>query len=84
MPLAKHSRTGSGVPYMIEDGRTRLLVPPNDHEALARAALRLLDEENLAAALAQNAFAECARYEPAHVARDWIALYRRLGQQVQN
>lgn len=73
-----------GVPYIVDDGRTGLLVPPDDHEALARAALRIIEEENLALTLTMNALTECARYQPAPVARDWVTLYRRLRRQVQN
>ncbi|HEX6546338.1 MAG TPA: glycosyltransferase family 4 protein [Bryobacteraceae bacterium] len=73
-----------GVPDIVEDGRTGLLAPPNDHEALARAALRIIEEKNLALTLATNALAQCARYEPETVARNWIALYCCVNQQVQN
>lgn len=76
------STSVGGVPYLIDNGRTGLLVPPNDHEALAHAAFRLLEEENLALTLTQNALAECVHYQPAHVACDWIDLYRSLKQQV--
>ena len=37
------SRVG-GIPEMIEDGRTGVLVPPNDVDALAQALERLLDD----------------------------------------
>jgi len=40
-----------GVPFLVEDGKTALLVPPGDHEAMARACLRLLDERDLTARL---------------------------------
>lgn len=40
-----------GNPELIEDGRTGLLVPVGDAEALARAIGRLLDDEHLAAEL---------------------------------
>src|SRR5439155_12156466 len=36
---------------VLEDGRTALLVPPGDEEALARALLRLVDEAGLRASL---------------------------------
>jgi glycosyltransferase involved in cell wall biosynthesis len=42
------SRSG-GIVDAVEDGRTGLLVPPNDEETLARALLRLLDDGGLAA-----------------------------------
>jgi glycosyltransferase involved in cell wall biosynthesis len=67
-----------GIPYIVDNDRTGLLVPPNDHEALAQAAFRLLEEEGLALTLTKNALCECVRYQPASVARDWIDLYRRL------
>ncbi len=37
-----------GIPEMIEDGVTGLLVPPRNHEALAAAIVRLLDDHQLA------------------------------------
>lgn len=40
-----------GVPFLVEDGKTALLVSPGDHEAMARACLRLLAEPELAARL---------------------------------
>ncbi|MFJ3922889.1 glycosyltransferase family 4 protein [Streptomyces sp. NPDC090022] len=37
-----------GIPYVIEDGESGLLVPPGDAEALAAACARLLDDAELA------------------------------------
>jgi glycosyltransferase involved in cell wall biosynthesis len=42
-----------GIPEMIEDGRTGLLVPPHDAEALATAIIRLLRDHPLADTLAR-------------------------------
>ena len=42
-----------GIPEMIEDGRTGLLVPPHDSTALADAILRLLRDHPLADTLAR-------------------------------
>ena len=42
-----------GIPEMVEDGRTGLLVPPHDHEALAAAITRLLTDHSLADMLAR-------------------------------
>ena len=36
-----------GVPHIVQDGTTALLVPPRDPEAMARAALRLLENPEL-------------------------------------
>ncbi len=43
-----------GIPEMIEDGRTGLLVPPRDPAALAAAIIRLLRDHPLADTLARN------------------------------
>jgi glycosyltransferase involved in cell wall biosynthesis len=47
------SRVG-GIPEVIEDGRTGLLVPPEDVQALADAILRIYREPGEASRLAQN------------------------------
>jgi len=36
-----------GIPYMVEDGKSAIIVPPDDHQALADAILRLLSNSNL-------------------------------------
>jgi glycosyltransferase involved in cell wall biosynthesis len=43
-----------GIPEMIEDGVTGLLVPPNDHSALAAAIVRLLTDHPLADMIARR------------------------------
>lgn len=48
------SRVG-GVPDIIEDGRTGILVPPRDPEALARAIRTLAEDERLRQAMGQAA-----------------------------
>ena len=44
-----------GIPHFVEDGKTALLVAPCDPEAMAQAALRLMHDPLLAAALRANA-----------------------------
>lgn len=48
------SRAG-GIPEIVRDGETGLLVPPRDPEALARAVVRLLEDRPLARRLADAA-----------------------------
>ena len=67
-----------GVPYIVEHGRSALLVPPADAAAMAAAILRLLREPALAAALADNGRAAVRRYEWAAVYPQLRALYERL------
>ena len=67
-----------GIPYMVTNEATGLLVECNDHEALARAVLRLLKMPGLALALASAARVECEKYGW-HAARSrWLSLYREL------
>ena len=44
-----------GISYLLNDGQDALLVPPDDHEAMAIAIRRLLTEPGLAERLSQNA-----------------------------
>jgi glycosyltransferase involved in cell wall biosynthesis len=68
-----------GIPYLLESERTGLLVPINDHEALAEASFRLLDDPALVERLTSEARQECERYRWPAIGRKWIALYRELG-----
>jgi glycosyltransferase involved in cell wall biosynthesis len=44
-----------GVPEILEDGKTGLLVPPNDPSALAEAVIRLLKDKEGARRLGERA-----------------------------
>lgn len=67
-----------GIPYIARHEETALLVPVNDHQAMARAALRLLEEPGLAARLSSAAYDYCLNFAEEPVCRQWLALYRRL------
>ena len=68
-----------GIPYIVTDGETGLLVPPGDDEAMARAALRLLDEPGLALRLSRAARATCLeRFTWPAVQEAWVRVYREL------
>lgn len=69
-----------GIPYIVEQERTGLLVERDDHEALATAALRLLEDEDLAARLARAARAECDKYEWAAVRGQWLRFYEEVAE----
>jgi glycosyltransferase involved in cell wall biosynthesis len=65
-----------GIPYIVEDEATGMLVDRDDDEALAGAAMRLLEEPDFAAALARRARAKCEALYTWNAVRDrWIALY---------
>jgi glycosyltransferase involved in cell wall biosynthesis len=78
--LAVVTTDAGGIPYVVSHERTGLLVPMNDHEALAASAIRLLEEEGLAARLAGNARAECARYRWDAVRGHWLDFYSEVAE----
>jgi len=53
------SSDAGGIPFIVRDGENGLLVRVNDHEALAKAAMRLFDEGSLALSLADAARRDC-------------------------
>jgi glycosyltransferase involved in cell wall biosynthesis len=68
-----------GIPYIVRNGETALMVSMNDPEALARGALRLLAEPELARSLAQAARDECeTRYTWDAVRDEWERCYASL------
>jgi glycosyltransferase involved in cell wall biosynthesis len=69
-----------GIPYIVRDGVTGLIVPRGDAAALAAATLRVLRDPALALRLSDEARAEClARYTWPAVRDQWVALYQTLG-----
>ena len=71
------TRSG-GIPDVVTDGETGLLVPERDPVALAAAAARLLDDPALATKLATAARADLERrFTPAGLAAGFDAIYRR-------
>ncbi len=67
-----------GIPYIVQHEQTGLLVPCGDHEALAREALRLLADADLASSIARNAFTQCTNYQWPAVRDQWRDLYRSI------
>jgi len=67
-----------GIPDVVTDGTTGLLVPERDAAALAAAAARLLDEPAFAVRLAEAAHLDLdRRFSPAGLAAGFDAVYRR-------
>jgi len=71
------SSDAGGIPNVVEDEVNGLLFAPNDHQAMAACALRLLEEPGLASHLARNARAQCARYSWSAIGPQWTTLYRQ-------
>lgn len=72
------STNAGGIPYIVENEKTGLLVEVNDHEALARAAIRILESDKLAQDIIANARRECIKYSWANVRGQWLETYREL------
>lgn len=51
-----------GVPFIVNDGQTALLVPAQSPEAMAEAILRLMDDAALSKKLVDNGLAEVQKY----------------------
>ena len=67
-----------GIPYIVTHEHNGLLVPVNDHEAMAAAAIRLLEDPELVERLTQNARAKLERYSEDCVRREWFTAYQEL------
>ncbi len=72
-----------GVPYIVQDGVTALLVPSQDPPAMAAAVLRLLADPALNARLVDAGLAEVQRYTWFRVAPMLAGIYRQLQQHQQ-
>ena len=70
-----------GVPYMVEDGKTALLVPVGDAPAMAQALLRVLQDAALADQLRAAGQQSAAQWSWASAGPAWADVYKRaLGQ----
>lgn len=67
-----------GLPYLLEDGETGLLVPDDDAAAMISAIRRLLTEPGLAGRLSANGRALAERSGWSSVQRRWLDLFERV------
>jgi glycosyltransferase involved in cell wall biosynthesis len=56
------------------------MVARNDHEAMAAAASRLLEDAALASAVAHNAREHCRKFSWPMVQGEWLRLYHELAR----
>ncbi len=76
MPVV--STSAGGIRCIVTHEQTGLLVPRNDHDAMAAWAIRLLESPELASTIARNAYEECGAYKWDAVREKWLAVYSRL------
>ncbi|MEK7072842.1 MAG: glycosyltransferase family 4 protein [Patescibacteria group bacterium] len=68
-----------GIPDVITDGESGLLVPANDPERLAAALTRTLTDEPLRARLVVGSLASAARFDWKKIIPSYADVYERLG-----
>lgn len=64
-----------GIPYIVEDGSTALLVPPDDPRQMALALVRLCTDSALRMQLRERGCREVSRYAWREVSPRWLSLY---------
>jgi glycosyltransferase involved in cell wall biosynthesis len=72
------STEAGGVPALVTDGETGLLVPLGDHAALADRVLRLLDDRGLAAQLAAEGRRAVEAFTWPRIRGQWVQAYHSL------
>jgi glycosyltransferase involved in cell wall biosynthesis len=70
-----------GIPEVVEDGVTGLIVPPKDDRALAAAIVKLLKDRQLRERLGRAALARVReRFSAERMVTDTLGVYRRVAQ----
>lgn len=67
-----------GIPYIATSGETALLVPKNDHQAMADAAIRLLEDPSLVETITRKARAHVEIFRADSSRRQWTELYHEM------
>jgi L-malate glycosyltransferase len=67
-----------GIPDIVENERTGLIVPRGDYEQMAKRAIRLLSDPETSRRLINEARKECQKYSWAAVRNGWMNSYREL------
>lgn len=72
---------GGAIPYIMTNEITGLIVARDDHQTLAAAAIRLLNESEFALKLVRNAHESTRKFTWPHIREQWLDLYRELAKQ---
>ena len=67
-----------GIPYIVTHEETCLMVDCDDHEAMAAAAIRLLEDNDLAVSIGRRARAEAKKFTWEAVRNEWLDVYFNL------
>lgn len=77
--LAVVTTGAGGIPYIVENNRTGMVVKGGDCESLATAALTLVRQPELFFQLVTNGREECKKYTWDMVRQGWESVYAELG-----
>jgi glycosyltransferase involved in cell wall biosynthesis len=70
------STMAGGIPYLVKDRETGMLVHLDDHQSLAARAIELLENQHLSRSIVQQAYNECLKKYSWSVIRDqWSEVY---------
>ena len=72
------STNAGGIPYVVTDRESGLLVEVNDHEAMAARAIEYLENPDLVERMTDRGLEEVKKYEYGPVRDQWTELYRGL------
>jgi glycosyltransferase involved in cell wall biosynthesis len=75
------STDAGGIPDLVADGVSGLLVPVGDSQAMGDAACRVLEDRALAASLVRAGLGQAEQYAWARVRTLWLDAYRRAAAQ---
>ena len=71
--------TAGGMPEVVEDGKTGILVPPRDHHAMADAIVRLLKDDALRRRMGEAGLSLAhARFSAERMVQDTLRVYERV------
>jgi L-malate glycosyltransferase len=71
---------GGAIPYIMTNEVSGLIVDPDDHQALAAGAIRLLNDNELALKLSRNAHESSRQFTWQHIRDQWLNLYQELAK----
>lgn len=72
---------GGSIPYIMTNEVSGLIVSRDDHQALAAAAIRLLNDSELALKLVRNAHEASKKFTWPYISGEWMKLYRELARE---
>jgi L-malate glycosyltransferase len=72
---------GGAIPYIMTNEETGLIVDRDDHEALAAAAIRLLENNDFALKLVRNAHESSRKFTWPYIRNEWLKVYGELASE---